>query len=938
MTGKEFLCPFLIRIKTPIPNNNIFTSQIETLSYGTDASFYRLIPKAVLRTSSEDEVKKIIEIANLLNIPLTFRAAGTSLSGQSVTDSILVKTANYWNNIKISEDKQTISLSPSVVGALANSTLSPFGKKIGPDPASINAAMIGGIAANNASGMCCGTHENTYKTLKSMRIVFADGYILDTSNKENIEDFLKNKRSFVEQLFDIRRRIFNDELVLNKIKEKFKIKNTTGYSMNSFVDFSDPIQILQHLLVGSEGTLGFISEITLYTVKDNPYKASSLMIFPNTKITCDAVITLKLNCKVDAVEIMDRAALKSVENEQGIPDYIKTLGPDACSILVQTSGKDIIELNSNINLINEKLSDFPAVFPIQFTRIPEEYNILWNIRKGIFPAVGAMRKIGTTTIIEDVAFPIQKLADATLDLQSLFKKHGYDDAVIFGHALEGNLHFVFNQDFNDEYEIKRYANFIDDVTKLVVVKYNGSLKAEHGTGRNMAPFVEFEWGEKIYNLMKEIKNIFDPNNILNPGVLLNSDKEIHLKNLKPMPQVNEIVDKCIECGFCENTCPSKDLTLTPRQRIVISREIAHLQKLNLDATPYLQEYDYYFNQTCATDGLCALACPVHIDTGKFVKYYRHSLIKPQEAKLANFIKNNFPLTIKSISKLLTVTSYFKFIHNHNIFRKVNKISNHKIPYWAKHLPKGNNFNIKIELSASTKKVLYFPSCISRSFGSTNSEASQTDIVIKLLHKAKFQVLIPSNVQNYCCGMPFASKGFFEQGDAMAKELYNLLLNLSNNGEIPILFDTSPCIYRLYEFAEQYNLPKLKIYEPFEFVVKFLKDKLKFNKTDKSITIHITCSSKKLNLDKYFIELANLCSNNVLFPKNVHCCGTAGDRAFTYPELNESALKLLKPQIEEHHCECGYSNSRTCEIGLSEQSGITYKSIIYLVDEITEPIN
>ena len=179
----------------------------------------------------------------------------------------------------------------------------------------------------------------------------------------------------------------------------------------------------------------------------------------------------------------------------------------------------------------------------------------WKVRKGAFPSVGAMRRAGTTVIIEDVAFPIESLAAATLDLQALMRQHGYSEGIIFGHALEGNLHFVFTQDFSDPAEVDRYARFTEDICRLVVDKYDGSLKAEHGTGRNMAPFVEMEWGRQATDLMRRIKMLFDPENLLNPGVILNDDPQAHLKNFKPMPAAEEIVDRCIECGFCESHVP-----------------------------------------------------------------------------------------------------------------------------------------------------------------------------------------------------------------------------------------------------------------------------------------------------------------------------------------------------------------------------------------------
>ena len=403
------------------------------------------------------------------------------------------------------------------------------------------------------------------------------------------------------------------------------MKNTTGYSLNALIDFSDPIDILQHLMIGSEGTLGFISEIKYRTVVEHPFKASSLILFPTIHEACNAVILLQ-DAPVAAVELIDRAGLRSVENEQGLPVDLKKLDRDVCALLVETRSNQSELLKSQIQQTIDTIKKIPTVEPILFTADPDECAHLWKIRKGLFPSVGAMRKKGTTVIIEDVAFPIPRLAEATLDLQQLFEKWGYHEAVIFGHALMGNLHFVFTQDFGSEKEVERYKNLMDDVAELVVNKYDGSLKAEHGTGRNMAPFVEMEWGNEAYQLMKRIKVIFDPNNMLNPGVIINSNPHVHLKNLKPIPVAHEKIDSCIECGFCEPNCVAAELTLTPRQRIVVYREMSSLQKTGQE--PHLlaqlnKSYRYAGNETCATDGLCATSCPVKIDTGKLIKSLRH---------------------------------------------------------------------------------------------------------------------------------------------------------------------------------------------------------------------------------------------------------------------------------------------------------------------------
>jgi len=546
-----------------IPENRIFSDALHTIAYGTDASFYRLIPKIVIWVSNADEVSRILKISSSLSLPVVFRAAGTSLSGQAITDSILLVTSRDWKKININTDVSLITLQPSVVGADANAYLLPYGKKIGPDPASIGAAMIGGIAANNASGMCCGTTDNSYKTLQAIKIIFHDGAELDTGSQASIETFKKSHKALVDRVDTLAKETKANQSLHDKIARKFKIKNTCGYSLNALIDFEDPIDVISHLMIGSEGILGFIKEITFKTVPEYKDKASALMIFKNVKDACDAVIVMRTQCRtrmenaeVDAAEIMDRAALRCVEDIEGMPSFLKTLSPTATAVLVETRAPNDEILDKNIETILGKLKHIEPEMPLHFTKDVYEYTKYWKIRKGLFTAVGASRESGTTCIIEDVAYPIESLADATLELQELFQKYGYTEAIIFGHSLDSNLHFVFNQSFDDPREIIRYENFMDEVTTQVATKYHGSLKAEHGTGRNMAPFVELEWGSDAYELMKGTKDIFDPKGLINPGVIINADPKIHLKNFKSMPITDDYIDKCIECGFCEPACPS----------------------------------------------------------------------------------------------------------------------------------------------------------------------------------------------------------------------------------------------------------------------------------------------------------------------------------------------------------------------------------------------
>ncbi len=927
------------RLARQIDKKRIYHDPLYTLAYGTDASFYRLIPKIVIKTINENEISLILRECSELNLAVTFRAAGTSLSGQAVSDSVLVIAGENWKKYSIGKNGETITLEPGLTGGFVNCLLAPLGRKIGPDPASINSAMIGGIAANNASGMCCGTAENSYKTVASIRLVLPDGTILDTGDQKSRNDFRNSHQKLLSDIEDLSRSAKENTALAEKIRRKYKMKNTTGYSLNALVDYSDPFDIIEHLMIGSEGTLGFISNITYRTVPEYPFRASSLIIFSDIEQACSAVPLLKAS-PVSAVELIDRIGLRSVENEDGVPEFLKSLGDYICALLVETVSSDKEGLRKNIDAVKNAVRGISVVKPVSFTDKKEEYERLWKIRKGLFPSVGAVRRNGTTVIIEDVAFPVPSLAAATLRLRELLKKYRYDDAVIFGHALEGNLHFVFAQDFSIAREIERYEKLISDVADLVMM-YDGSLKAEHGTGRNMAPFVELEWGHEAYELMKKIKYLFDPLNILNPGVILNDDDRIHLKNFKPIPEANEIIDKCTECGFCEVSCVSAELTLTPRQRIVVFREISSLQKSGHEPhlkASLIRSYSYTGDYTCATDGLCATTCPVKIDTGKLIKNLRLENIGDNQ-KIATWIARNMDFVTASARTGLSLVSFFHSLLGTSAMKAITggirKLSRNKIPFWNPYMPNGakkiGNGNINDE--TEIRKVVYFPSCINRSMGTSKDyreEVQLTQKMKELLKKGGYDIIYPDNLDNLCCGMAFSSKGYRKAGEMKSGELESALLKASKNGEIPVLCDMSPCLFTMKDNFKS----GIKLYEPVEFITKFLLPHIEISPLKEPVTVFPVCSMKKMGLDGMLKDLAQKCADEVIIP-DTNCCGFAGDRGFTYPELNRHGLRNLRSQIPAT-VRNGYSTSRTCEIGLSLHSGISFKSIIYLVDQVSKP--
>ncbi|HLA32477.1 MAG TPA: FAD-binding and (Fe-S)-binding domain-containing protein [Pseudomonas sp.] len=925
---------FLAAVERLIPQERRFDDPLSTLAFGTDASFYRLIPKLVIRVEAELEVVELLKLAGTHRVPVTFRAAGTSLSGQAISDSVLIVLGDHWNGREVRDQGRQIRLQPGVIGAAANAVLAPFQRKIGPDPASLNACKIGGIVANNASGMCCGTAHNSYHSLAGMRLLLADGTVLDTEDPLSVTRFQASHAELLEQLAELGRQTRANTELAAKIRHKYRLKNTTGLSLNALVDFDQPIDILSHLLVGSEGTLGFISAVTYHTVPDHPHKASALLVFPDVHSCCRAVTQLKSQ-PVSAVELLDRRSLRSVQDKPGMPDWVKGLSANACALLIESRAASQSLLHEQLRLIEASIEGFPLEKRVDFSADPAVYNLLWKIRKDTFPAVGAVRRTGTTVIIEDVTFPIEQLAEGVNRLLALFDRHGYAEAIIFGHALEGNLHFVFTQAFDTPEQIARYSAFMDEVAQLVAVEFGGSLKAEHGTGRNMAPFVELEWGAEAYQLMWQLKRLLDPQGILNPDVVLSADPDIHLKHLKPLPAADVIVDKCIECGFCEPVCPSQGLTLSPRQRIVIWRDIQAKQRAGIDTRALERDYQYQGIDSCAATGLCAQRCPVGINTGDLVRQLRGR--DAHNTRSADWLANNFQRAMQAARLMLQLANGARRLLGAPLLSRtsaaISKASRGRVPQWTAAMPQPIQ---RLQLPAANHdarpRVVYLAACVSRAMGPAASDAEQMPLFDKtraLLEKGGFQLVFPDQLDSLCCGQPFASKGYAEQAERKRQELIKALLKASRGGLDPIYCDTSPCTLRLLQDGLD---KRLKLHDPVRFIREQLLDRLEITPQDKPVAVHVTCSTQHLGEAQGLIDIVRSCTTELVIPEGIHCCGFAGDKGFTTPELNGHALRDLRPAVQ--HCAEGISTSRTCEIGLSQHGGIDYHGLVYLVDRVS----
>lgn len=995
---------FLSAVRAFVPKTAVYTDGLRRFAWGTDAGFYRLVPKIVIRSSNEKEVSRILRAASKYDVPVTFRAAGTSLSGQSISDSVLVVAGKNWERYKVSEDGKRITLEPGIIGSRVNAILKPYGHKFGPDPASIGSCMVGGIVMNNASGMSCGTHANSDKELESVRMVFADGSVLDTGDEASREAFRAGHPDFIKGIEDLRDEILADKELSDRIRYKYSIKNVTGLNIFPFVRFQDPFDIMAHLLVGSEGTLAFMSQVTMKTLPLPAKEASAMVYFGTIREAAEAVVALRKDIDpavLDAAELLDKRSLASVDDPM-LKDYPDK---DLTALLLRVTGAGQEDLEANVNRLTDVLRGFSALKGADgdafiFSSDPAVAGKYWAIRSGIFPSVGGMRREGTTCLIEDIAFHIEDLPDATEDLSALLDRHGYDDSCIYGHALEGNFHFIINQSFDSEAEVRRYEAMIRDVAEMVVGKYDGSLKAEHGTGRNMAPFVKYEWGEKAFGVMRRVKELFDPHGLLNPGVIFNDDPECFLKNFKALPvlkpwaddskavepelaEIYKKLNKCIECGFCEVNCLSCGFTLSSRTRIATQREITSLRELP-DPTASEQtrlrtlekEYSYTGEQTCAGDGLCSTSCPMGINVADLTHQLRR--VNMPEGSFGhgfwNFVAGHYAGVKSGLRGALRMATAGETVLGdlamsglcrwlHNAIR---------IPLWTPATPKAYNIPKSLRALVSSAavghdgastvyaateparlgslskrpdsqtseavtgmptvcKVVYFPSCINQMMGLPKHhhavDKPLVEEMVSLLGKAGYEVIFPENMSSLCCGTIWESKGMPEIADRKTAELEEALWQASEQGRYPVLCDQSPCLHRM-----KHKIKKMRLYEPAEFILGFLADRLDFHQTDTPVAIHLTCSMRLMHKTGKMLELARMCSTNVLVPEGVGCCGFAGDKGMTHPELNKYALRKLKDQVKG--IPVGYSNSRTCEIGLATNSGIPYVSIAYLVNRCT----
>ncbi len=896
---------------------------IDRYRTSSDASHFYLVPAGVATPKNIDEIAELFEFATAQGTSVTFRSGGTSLSGQAVSDAILIDTRRHFRGIEVLDGGSQVKVQPGATVRAVNARLARLGRKLGPDPASEIACTIGGVIANNSSGMACGITDNTYRTLASATVVLYNGAIINTADDESDLQLQRAAPELYNTLTLIKAQLSDRTDLTEKIRMQYQIKNTMGYGLNSFIDFDSIIEIFLHLLIGSEGTLGFVAEAIFNTVPLLSKAATTLLIFENLIAAAEALPSLEATHPA-TIELMDAASLRAGKVNLGQLQLL-----DHAALLVEYQANDDIELAALVERVQGSLNSLHTVHSAVLSTDKIERSDLWHIRKGLYATVAGARRSGTTALLEDIAVPVAKLAATCIGLQELFAKHGYDDAVIFGHAKDGNIHFLINEDFQNSTKAERYRLFTEDMVNLVLFQ-GGSLKAEHGTGRMMAPFVERQYGPELYAIMVRVKKAFDPLGVINPGVLISSDALSHMHHIKFNPTIEDIADNCVECGYCEPICPSKDLTTTPRQRIVLRRALVSAKADGENALyqELLKSSEYHVEETCAVDGLCESSCPVGINTGSLVTSLRSRRNDGISSIIWEQAAHHWGRTVHGIGTSLNVAR----IIPSTIIEPINKglrdlLGADRIPLWSKDLPKGGA--VRHPNVVSNADFVFFSSCLESMF-----EADTATSLKSLAHKAGLKFTIPEGVANLCCGTPWKSKGHTDGYETMVDSTYATLIAASDGGRLPIVCENSSCTEGLIKAIKSKPNSILKIIDSVDFAYEFLLPELDVARKLQSVALHPTCSSTLLGANANLELLAAAISQKVTIPLEWGCCAFAGDRGMLHPELTASATQSEAISLKDQNFDAYLSTNLTCEIGMSRATSHSYKHILVQLDQLT----
>lgn len=922
--------------------------------YARDASCFSYLPEAVARIGDVQQVQRLFAIARRHATPVTVRAAGTSLCGQALGTGIIAELRLGWKSAQVLDDGGRVRCEPGLTVAEVDHLLEPFGRKLGPDPESGSAAMMGGVLANNSGGRLSGVAADAYHTLDVVEFVLPNGHHYDSGRPDDRERFAREDAAIHDGVTELRDRVRADAVLVERIRRKYQIKNAMGYRLDSFVDFDDPLDILAHLLIGSEGTLAFVASATLATLPLNRYAATGLLLLEHVAAAVAAMAPLA-EAGAATLELMDGGCLAAWRSQRGAPDALAVLGPDAAALLVEFEAPTADALAALLPRASATISSLGAVLPEPLATDPTTKDRWRGLRSGMYPLLAATRPPGDAVFVEDVAVPPDRLTDLIAGLHALFAENGYaDDAVVFGHAASGNIHFLIHDDLGRPVRRRTFERFMDGLADLVL-GMDGSLKAEHGTGRAMAPFLEREWGADAYALMRDLKRLVDPDGIMNPGVILNDDPGAHTRHVKASPTLGDaVVDRCVECGFCERVCPTRLLTLTPRQRVAATRSRLTLieEGSDAEAAALSRAFTHEGRETCVADGLCATVCPAGVNVAYLTDHQRAETRSTTSDRIMGAAARRFSLVEEGVRGAVSVGHDVDALLGEDSISRITAVARRLLPglpQWPHGLAKAPP---RAYRDPADPKLVYFPACISRIAGSSpGGKGSLAETVLRVADRAGIDVRLPKDVEGLCCGQIWGHKGYRAGQAIMANRLVEAMWRWSEGGRLPIMCDVASCTRTMLVELERETYGSrerllsdencrryrhLEILDLVQWLHRDVMIRLDLRHRKSSVVVHPTCACTELGTTDQIRSIAAACADSVTIPFSLGCCGAGGDRGFRKAGLADAATRDERRELEGRTFDGAYSFARTCEIVLSNCMGRQYESLAYLVDEASDP--
>lgn len=631
-----------------VVKGDVFTDILHRAAYSTDASIYRVVPLCVIAPRNADDIETVVTYAAREGIPVVARGAGSGLAGESLGAGIVFNMTRYMNKIiGVENNGEIVTCEPGVVLDDLNKYLAQYGRKIGPDPSSANRAVIGACVSNNSTG----SHSLQYGyTSDYVEVVEA---VLATGEKVEFRNNLDPKESSIaEKCYSV---LSDAHAVIEKALPESK-RNRCGYNIGGVCH--DGKIDLARMMAASEGTLAIFTKLTLRTVPVPPVKGILQLEFESLAKMAKSVPMI-VNTGVNTCELMDKTLIDMARD--ALPEYHDILPPDAGAVLVnELSGQTLEEVQAKIRHTDAAVGELASGRTVVLD--PVQQKRLWKCRKDAGPLLFRGRsKKHPAEFMEDVSVDHHKLGEYIEGLLKIGEK--YDITVSsFGHAGDGELHIRPFLDLSDPEDIEKMMAIANDVFTLAW-SLGGSVSGEHAVGLVRAAFVRQQYGDDYYELLCKIKNIFDPNGLMNPGKIINDDPDVMVKNLRRAKKIlpervktdlnfkeDELdieIEQCYGCGLCLSR--ESDLRMCPVFRALgeeLGSSRAKANMLHFWASGQLEDRDFEspefrkFLDTCVNCKACSLQCPSGVDISKLMmtaraEYVKRKGLRPTENMLSH---------------------------------------------------------------------------------------------------------------------------------------------------------------------------------------------------------------------------------------------------------------------------------------------------------------